>query len=578
MTTDGQARAHGPREQAVELRQRALARLRSGIPVWGEAIDGPSLLLAALAGLGRLRAMRERVNALNVFPVPDGDTGTNMVLTMQAACDRARENGHGSAASVAAALAQGALMGARGNSGVILSQLWRGLSLGLEGCEAVRAEDLARALEMAKETAYRGVVRPVEGTILTVATDAAAEARTAVGLGVRSVVDLLARVVEAAERSVRRTPDLLPTLKQAGVVDSGGAGLFYLLEGMLRSAYGEKLEDDEPEAKLPVRPAGLPSSFVEEGQDWELVVDIALRDGAASADLRSLLEPMGTSLQIGDGDGICRAHLHLAEGRQYEAIEAARASGTILRATLENLRAQVEGTQGSEAARAQPMLSIRPGQIAAVAVASGKGFARLATSVGAAVVVEGGPLMNPSVVEILAAVSHVPSDRVVILPDDPNVLETARQAAQLSHKQVAVVPSRSVPQGIAALLCLDPEGELDEVACAMTEALSQVRTGELARATRSAQIDGVEVHEGQVIGMADGALRSAGDDPEQALLGLLSAAGAEKAEILTLYYGEGIVGGEAERLADVARRRWPALEVEVLEGGQPHRPIVLSLE
>lgn len=566
------------RLQAVELRQRAMARLRSGIPVWGEAIDGASLLNAALAGLGRIRAMRERVNALNVFPVPDGDTGTNMVLTLQAACDKAREGEQGSAADVAAALAQGALMGARGNSGVILSQLWRGFSLGLEGCEDIRGDDFARALERAKETAYRGVIRPVEGTILTVATDAAAEAREAVGEGIQSVVDLLERVVRAAEESVRRTPDLLPMLRQAGVVDSGGAGLFYMLEGMLRSAYGEKLEDEEPGASLPTRPSPVLHEQVEAGQDWEVVMDVALRGDASTRDLQALLEPIGTSLQIGEGEGVCRVHLHLAEGRQDQAIETARGAGVVLRATLENLRAQVEGTTGLASGKAPGLGSVRPGQIAVVAVASGGGFARLVTSLGAAAVVEGGSLMNPRVDEVLAAVSHVPTDRVIVLPDDPNILEAARQAAQLSRKQVAVVPAKSVPQGIAALLCFDPEGDLEEVASAMTEALAEVRTGELARATRSARIDGAEVVGGQVIGMMDGALRSAADTMGTALLDLLAAAGGEKAELLTMYYGAGIVRGEAEGLADQVRRGWPALEVEVMEGGQPHRPIVFSLE
>jgi len=567
----------GTRWQATELRQRALARLRGGIPVWGEAIDGASLLRAALGGQGRLRAKRERVNALNVFPVPDGDTGTNMVLTMQAACDKARADGTGSAAGVAAALAQGALMGARGNSGVILSQLWRGLALGLEGCQEIRAEDFARALRLARDTAYQGVLRPVEGTILTVATDAAAEAGAAVGEGLISVVDLLERVVRAAEQSVRRTPDLLPVLKQAGVVDSGGAGLFYILEGMLRSAYGEKLEDDQPEATTSPRiPLGLLTEL-EEGQDWEVVVDIRLRDGACTHDLQGLLDPIGTSLQIGEGDGVCRVHVHLAEGRQYEVVEVLRGVGTVLRAALENLRDQVEA-ETRDAPRPAAPARVQPGQTAAVVVASGEGFIRLVTSLGAAAVVEGGPLMNPSVQSILEAVSQVPTDRVVLLPNDPNVLQAARQAAQLSHKQVAVVPAKSVPQGIAALIALDPEEGVEQVAARMTEALGHVRTGELARATRSVRIDGVDVVEGQVIGIIDGALKSAADQMGEALLSLLAAVGGGEAELLTIYYGAGVLRGEAEGLGERARRVWPRLEVEVLEGGQPHRPIVFSLE
>jgi dihydroxyacetone kinase-like predicted kinase len=371
---------------------------------------------------------------------------------------------------------------------------------------------------------------------------------------------------------------LLPLLKQAGVVDSGGAGLFYILEGMLRSAYGEKLEDQAPDAHLPRPTADGLVRQLDAGQDWEIVVDITLGEGHTMADLQSLLDPIGTSLQIGDGDGMCRVHVHLAEGRQYEAIESIRGLGVVLRVSLENLRAQI-GAAGASSApgRTPEPTAVRPEQIGAVAVASGGGFVRVVAGLGAAVV-EGGPLMNPSVAALLEAIDRSPAERVIVLPNDPNVVHATRQAAQLSRKQVAVVPAKSVPQGIGALLAFDPDGELDEVAAAMTEALAQVRTGELAAATRSARVDGVDVVEGQVIGMIDGVLRSAADGMESALLGLLDAASREPAELLTIYYGAGILRGEAEGLAERTRRVWPKLEVDVVEGGQPHRPIVFSLE
>jgi hypothetical protein len=317
---------------------------------------------------------------------------------------------------------------------------------------------------------------------------------------------------------------------------------------------------------------------VEEGQDWEVVVDLAPMPDVSTEDLEALVDPMGTSVQIGEGDGVWRLHVHVREGRQYEAVEALKGVGCVLRVALENLRSQVEGGIGVGAGAVPARPAVQPGQVAAVAVASGRGFALLLTSLGASAVVKGGPLMNPSVDEILDAVNRVPTDRVVVLPNDPNVLQAAQQAAGLTDKQVAVIPSRSVPQGIAALLALDPDDRMDDVAQAMTEALGHVRTGELARATRSVQIDGLEVAKGQVIGIVDGALKSAADAMGTATLELLRAMGGEHAELLTLYYGEGVQPSEAEGLAEEARRAWPELEVEVIEGGQPHRPIVLSLE
>lgn len=311
---------------------------KNSLPVWGESIDAGNLLAAARAGLARLRAVREHVNAMNVFPIPDGDTGTNMVLTMQSACDEAGRHPASHAGAMAAALAHGALVGARGNSGVILSQLWRGFAAGLHECDVIRAEDFARAWREASRAAYQSVGRPVEGTILTLSADVAAAAQAAVPDGVCSVVDLLARVVEEARRSLQRTPDLLPILRQAGVMDSGAAGLFYILEGMLRAAYGEDLDDRPPEnlqAEAPRQHAGLE---VETGQDWEMVVDLRLA-GAASADaVRRSLALMGTSLQIGRGDGWCRIHIHVADGCERRVAEALRPLGILCSVNLENLR------------------------------------------------------------------------------------------------------------------------------------------------------------------------------------------------------------------------------------------------
>ncbi len=319
---------------------------QGGLPVWGETIGAGDLLAAAQAGLTRLRSVREQVNAMNVFPIPDGDTGTNMVMTMQSACEEAGRQPVSTAEATAAALAHGALVGARGNSGVILSQLWRGFAAGLRGCEAVCAEDFARAWREASRAAYESVGRPVEGTILTVSADVASAAQAAVSEDVRSVVDLLARVVAEAHRSVQRTPDLLPILRQAGVTDSGAAGLFFILEGMLRAAYGEDPADRTPD-DIPVDTTCRSDALeVEPGQDWEVVVDLRLPGQAAADSIRRSLARLGTSLQIGQGDGWCRVHIHVADGCERLVTEALRRLGAVCSVNIENLRPPVLGASG----------------------------------------------------------------------------------------------------------------------------------------------------------------------------------------------------------------------------------------
>ncbi len=542
-----------------------------------KSFDGLAVKELVEAGLTWLRTNQQTVNALNVFPVPDGDTGTNMLLTMTSAYNEISNLGHHNAGQMVAAVAQGALMGARGNSGVILSQLWRGFARALHGKEVIDASALAAAFAEARDTAYKGVVRPVEGTILTVSKDIATEAQKA-AQETDDPIEVLRRCVRAADESVQRTPEFLPVLKQASVVDSGGKGLFFILEGMLRYLDGESLESPLISVQ-PLSAMMLENAMedVEEGQDWEVVVDFRPGKEFELPTFYSRLEQIGTSIQVGEGEGIYRMHIHTPLEKRYEPIDYIMQIGTITKVAMENLLAQMEDIEG-RAETSIELANVEPGQIAVVTVSPGSGISRIFASLGVAAIVSGGQTMNPSTKDILDAFENLPTDKIIILPNNKNIILAANQAKEVTVKQVHVVPSRNVPQGLAAMLHLNPDGDLEKVAEKMTKAIDNVVTGEITVATRTVEIDGVNVKEGQVIALLNGKLAVSSDSLEHACLEFLEKANAGKYELVTLFYGEDLKNLEANRIADLVRERYPALEVEVQEGGQPHYQFIISIE
>ena len=552
--------------------QKRLAKFRKA------PMDGQALKRLVEAGLTWLRTNQQTVNALNVFPVPDGDTGTNMVLTMQSAYNEISELGHRSVDDMAAAISQGALMGARGNSGVILSQLWRGFSRGLQGQEVLDGPGLVKAFAQARDTAYKGVVRPVEGTILTVAKDIAAE--TEAGLKPEhDAIDILEMAVKAAGESVERTPELLPVLKQAGVVDSGGMGLHVILEGMLRHVYGQPL--DTPVASVqPLSALDFESAMqeVEEGQDFEVVVDFYPEDELDLQSFYGKLEEMGTSIQLGEGEGMYRMHIHVPLENRYVPIDYIMGIGTITKVAMENLVAQMDEIDEKAKGDYFELANVEPGQIAVVTVSPGPGLSRIFASLGVAAIVEGGQTMNPSTQDILAAFENLPTDKVIILPNNKNIVMAANQAKDVTVKNVQVVPSRNIPQGLSALLALDPDGDVEAVAEKMNKSLDLVKAGEITVATRSVEIDGVSCEQGQVIALLDGKLVSSAKTVEKACLNLLEKAGAEELELITLFYGEDLTATEANRISDKVREAYPGQEIEVQDGGQPHYQFIISVE
>jgi uncharacterized protein len=541
-------------------------------------IDGQGLKSLVEAGLTWLRTNQQTVNLLNVFPVPDGDTGTNMVLTMQSAYNEIASMGQHNVGQMAAAISQGALMGARGNSGVILSQLWRGFARALHNQVILDGPSLVRAFSEARDTAYKGVVRPVEGTILTVAKDSAAAAEAALR-ETDNPVEILARVVPAAAASVEHTPELLPVLKQAGVVDSGGKGLFFIFEGMLRYIQGESLETPTSMVQ-PISAMKLENTMqdIEPGQDFEVVVDFVPQNQLDLKNFYKDLEEMGTSIQVGEGEGMYRMHIHVPTENRNKPVDYIMGIGTITKIAMENLVAQMEDVGRKSAKGNLELPSVEPGQIAVVTVSPGIGISRVFASLGASAIVEGGQTMNPSTKDILDAFENMPTDKVIILPNNKNIILAAQQAKNVTVKKVFIIPSKNVPQGLAAMMHLNPDGDIEAVADRMTKAIQDVITLEITTATRTVEIDGVSVEEGQVIALVNGKLAISAHSVEEACLGALENISASNYELITLFFGGDISPAEANRISDVIRSKYPAQEIELQDGGQPHYQFIISVE
>lgn len=540
-------------------------------------LDGPAFKKLVEASLTWLKTNQQLVNSLNVFPVPDGDTGTNMLLTMQAAYNEIANSGERNLGKLVHAVAQGALMGARGNSGVILSQLWRGFSRSLDSYETADLSMLVRALQEARQTAYKGVVRPVEGTILTVAKDISLEAERQLA-NQSDLLTFLEKITKAADESVKHTPELLPILKQAGVVDSGGKGLFIILEGMLRSIQGLNLETPEITVQ-PLSAMNLENTMeaVEEGQDYEIVIDFRPSDKLNLDIFYDELSKMGTSIQVGEGDGMYRMHIHVPTENRYAPIDYTMKLGTITKIAIENLQAQMAEIERKDSASIN-LTKVEPGQIAVVAVSPGTGISRIFASLGVAALVEGGQTMNPSTEEILHAFENLPSDNIIILPNNKNIILAAQNAASMTVKKVSVIPSKSIPQGLSAMLRHDPAGNMEHEVKDMTQALEDVETGEITVATRSVELNGVAVKEGEVIALHNGVLVFASNTIESACLGLLEKIDTSERERITLFYGENISRAEVNKIVDKIRSTYPSHEIELHEGGQPHYQFIIAIE
>ncbi len=544
-----------------------------------KTLDGKQWKSLLEAGMLWLRTNQNIVNALNVFPVPDGDTGTNMLLTMQSAWQDIVLMDTNHAGQIMKAAAQGALMGARGNSGVILSQLWRGFARAMEPYEVITPQIFSQALNKAKDTAYKGVVRPVEGTILTVLKDTAAAVDEA-WPNCEDFTQLLNVTVEAADASVNRTPDLLPTLKQAGVVDSGGRGLYYIFEGFLRRLTDQPLDinSDIPDVVSLAQLDNMDEEeTIEPGQDYEVVVDFVPKKELELSSFYDRLSDIGTSIQVGEGDNMYRMHIHVPTKNLYAPINYIMELGTVTKVAIENLIAQMDDIRRKKASE-YTLMEVEPGQVGVIAVSPGEGISKILASLGVNAIISGGQTMNPSTEQILKAVEDLPTDKVIILPNNKNIILSANNAVSQTDKKVAVIRSKNIAQGISAMLMLDPDGDMDEIVERMNESLLQVESGELTRATRSVDLNGVTVHEGQVIGLHNGDLVLADDTIEDGLLDLLKDINAEDYEQITIFYGNGLTEEEVKPYIDAVKDAYPDLDVECHYGGQPHYYFSIAVE
>ncbi len=509
------------------------------------------------------------INALNVFPVPDGDTGINMLLTMRAAVEEASRSPDVSAAVVAQAMARGSLMGARGNSGVILSQILRGLAHGLDNKRTFSPHDFANALAESASFAYKGVTKPVEGTILTVIRDAATAAQAKTSSNHTDMLSVMETVVAEAKASVARTPTLLPVLRQAGVVDAGGQGLYVVFEGALRYLRGEPAEA-EPADTAPVANPVAATQKTDEKAQYGYCTEFLLYGKALDPEaIREKLSTVGESLlAVGDASMI-RVHIHTFD--PGGVLSYAATLGTLQQVKVENM-----DEQHQDFLAAKPQQPI--GNVSTIAVASGEGLVQVFYSVGTTIVVSGGKTMNPSVQELLQAVEATPSDKVVILPNNVNIVLAALQVPELTKKKVEVVPTVTIPQGIAALLVFNYEADLETNVAAMKTAISTVRSGEVTTAVRSMSLSDMTVKEGQAIAFLDGELVVADDSMPQVVHKLLDKVGVEQAGLVTIYYGADTEQAEAERVGESVREKYPVLEVEVVPGEQPHYNYIISVE
>ncbi len=534
--------------------------------------DGQVFKRLVKAALAWLRHHQTTINVLNVYPVPDGDTGTNMVLTMQSAWAEIEDSPTRNVGQIAHQMAHGALMGARGNSGVILSQIWRGFARSMDDKEVYRAQDLADACREAAATAYKGVVKPVEGTILTVAR-AVADAATRAAEETEDLVRVLEHMVFAAHEAVILTPSLLPVLKEAGVVDAGGQGLFVILEGMLRYMRGEPVAEDVKLAET----VDLIATELDPGQagyGYDVQFLIVGQELDVETIRQRIMEMGECPLVVGDPITV-KVHVHVPD--PGIPISYGASLGSLRDVLVEDMQAQYQDfiSEREMGASTPPQPSQ---EIGVVAVTLGDGLARIFQSLGVGAIVHGGQTMNPSTQDLLEAIESLPADRVIVLPNNKNVILAAEQARDLSEKPVAVIPSRSIPQGVAALLAINYQADFDTNVNTMMSATEDITTGEVTTATRSATINGVEINEGQIIGLHDGELKVAGSTVEEVVLALLKEMNQAQQEIITLYYGETVGEDEAQALANLLLQDRPDQEVEVVAGGQPHYHYIISAE
>jgi len=548
-------------------------------------LDGRTFAEMILAGAQNLSQNASAVDALNVFPVPDGDTGTNMNLSMTSGAREVEQMDTDDIGKVGSALSKGLLMGARGNSGVILSQLFRGFSKSIETKKEINALEFAAALQAGVDMAYKAVMKPVEGTILTVAKDAAKKA-VALAEKETDITVLMAAVTEEAEASLNRTPDLLPVLKEVGVVDSGGKGLLCVYEGFLASLKGEtvpqkvvlpSLDDMVSAEHHKSAQSMMNTEDIEFGFCTEVMVRLdQTKREFDEGTFRQDLSQFGDSLLVIADESLAKVHIHAEE--PGNVLNYAQHYGELIKIKIENMREQHTSIISQESKPADNEKPPAKQPYGIVTVAMGEGISDLFKSIGASVVIEGGQTMNPSTEDIVEAVKSVNAEMVFILPNNSNIIMAANQAASVMDEQVFVIPAKTVPQGMSALLAFNPDQEAEANEANMLSAIQQVKSGQITYSVRDTHIDGKDIKKGDFMGILNGTIIGTAEDQLSAAKMLLSEMIGEDDEIVTILYGEDASLEEAEELEAFLSEKYEEIEVEIHNGKQPLYSYIVSAE
>nr|WP_242520256.1 DAK2 domain-containing protein [Halobacillus kuroshimensis] len=539
-----------------------------------------------LQGAHYLKQNSQMIDALNVFPVPDGDTGTNMNLSMTSGADEVRNVSQDHAGAVSTSLSKGLLMGARGNSGVILSQVFRGFAKAIENKEVLTTRDFSDALQGGVKTAYKAVMKPVEGTILTVAREAA-EASVEIAEKEEDFIPFMEGVVEAAKASLKRTPELLPVLKEVGVVDSGGQGLVTIYEGFLANLKGEEMPDVEEMVSMnemvnaehhKLAQDFMNTEDIHYGYCTEFMVkfeeDKLAENPYDEEAFRNRLSEFGDSLLVVSDEELVKVHVHV----EYpgEAMTLGQKYGSLINMKIENMREQHTSIVGNKKAKAAPEKKAPYG---IVTVSMGEGMKKLFESLGATVIIQGGQTMNPSTQDLSEAIKEAHAERVFILPNNKNIVMAAEQAAEMAEAEVAVIPTKTIPQGMSAMLGFNPEADLDTNKEEMISLMSEVKTGQITYAVRDTQIDGLDIEKGHFMGISDGKISATDKDALMTAKTLLNQMiDEDEDEILTILTGEGVDDKDVAELEAYVEETFEDLEVEIHHGGQPIYSYIFSIE
>lgn len=542
------------------------------------------------AGQARLSEHSEYVNSLNVFPVPDGDTGTNMNLTFTSGAQATKEANSENIGQIGQALSKGLLMGARGNSGVILSQLFRGFSKSIETKNEINAWEFAQAFQAGVNAAYKAIMKPVEGTILTVARESA-EAGVIKAESTDNVIEVMEEILDMANKSLANTPELLAVLKEVGVVDSGGQGLVYVYEGFLSSLTGEEIvSQEEPQLDELVRAEHhrnpvhdfMNTEDIEFGYCTEIMVRLGEGETVDSEfdydDFRNHLNELGDSLLVIADEEVVKVHVHTET--PGEVMNFGQKFGSLMKIKVDNMREQHRSLDEGSAA-SKPVEKAQPKEVkdtAVISVAAGKGVIELFESFGVDYVIEGGQTMNPSTQDFLNAMEEVPAKRYILLPNNSNIFMAAKQATEVSEMEAAVVETRSVQQGLNAMLSFNPQGSLEDNQEMMTEELQHVVSGQITNAVRDTEIGGLTIKKDDFMGLIDGDIKISQSDIKSTSIETIKQMITEDSELVTLIYGEDSTEEFVESLIEDLEELYPDIEFETHEGNQPVYPLLISVE